>query len=123
MIWLAAALRRSGIPLPIERWAGPLDRLARLLDPLGSDRGGMLVSLAGTRTDGSRGRIEWHLTADANHGPEIPCMAAILLARRLARGEIAARGAFPCLGFLTLADFEPEFARWRMSTVVTEGDA
>jgi len=33
------------------------------------------------------------------HGPEIPCMAAILLARKLARGGVAQPGAFPCMGF------------------------
>jgi len=119
-LWLVAALRRAGLPLPIERWAAPLNRLASLLDVFGSERGGMLVSLAGERTDGSRARMEWHLTADANHGPEIPCMAAILLTRKLARGELSARGAFPCMGFLKLSDFEPEFVRWGITTVVEE---
>ncbi|HUF82378.1 MAG TPA: saccharopine dehydrogenase [Burkholderiales bacterium] len=119
-LWLAAALRRTGVPLPIERWARPLNRLATLLDVFGSERGGMLVSVAGTRTDGRAARVEWHLTADANRGPEIPCMAAILLTRKLARGEIAARGAYPCTGFLALPDFEPEFGHWGIITVVEE---
>jgi uncharacterized protein YbjT (DUF2867 family) len=119
-LWLVAALRRAGIPLPIERWAGALNRLASLLDGFGSEKGGMLVSVSGTRHDGSRARVEWHLTADANHGPEIPCMAAILLARKLARGEITARGAHPCMGFLRLSEFEPEFGRWGITTVVEE---
>jgi hypothetical protein len=119
-LWLVAGLRRAGLPLPIERWAGPLKRVAKLLDVFGSETGGMLVRVAGTRTDGREGRAEWHITADANHGPEIPCMAAILMARKLARGEIAARGAYPCMGFLSLADFEPEFRRWNMTTVVEE---
>lgn len=122
-LWLVAAVRRAGIPLPIEHWAGPLNRLASLLDVFGSERGGMLVSVAGTRDDGSRARVEWHLTADANRGPEIPSMAAILLARKLARGEIPARGAHPCMGFLTLSDFEPEFGRWGMTTVVEDHEA
>jgi hypothetical protein len=122
-LWLAAALRRAGVPLPLERWAGPLNRLASCLDGFGSDTGGMLVSLAGTRADGGRARVEWHLTAPGGHGPEIPCMAAILLARKLARGELSARGAFACIGILGLADFEPEFAKWGITTVVEEGMA
>ena len=120
VLWLAAMLRRVGIPLPIERWSIPLDWLASRLDHFGSERGGMLVSLVGTKADGNKARVEWHLTADANHGPEIPCMAAILLAQKLARGEISTYGAFPCVGFLNLADFETEFARWRITTVVEE---
>ena len=119
-LWFAAGLRRAGVPLPIERWAEPLDRAAAWLDAFGSERGGMLVSVTGTRKDGSRGRVEWHLLADASHGPEIPCMAAILLARKLARGETLERGAHPCMGFLTLAEFEPEFARLQIRTKVEE---
>jgi saccharopine dehydrogenase-like NADP-dependent oxidoreductase len=122
-MWAIAALRRVGVPLAIERAAGPLNRAASLLDWYGSDRGGMLVGLTGTRSDGTRSRVEWHLTAEANHGPEIPCMAAILLAGKLARGEIVERGAFPCIGFLRLAEFEPRFARWRISTIVEESAA
>ena len=122
-IWVAAALRRVGLPLAIERAAGPLNHAASLLDWFGSDRGGMLVSLTGTRSDGTMGRVEWHLTADANHGPEVPCMATTLLAGKLAREEITQRGAFPCMGFLRLAEFEPQFARWRMSTVIEENEA
>ena len=119
-LWSAAGLRRAGVPLPLEHWARLLDRAASWLDAFGSERGGMLVSVEGKKADGSRARVEWHLVADANHGPEIPCMAAILLARKLARGEIAQCGAHPCMGFLTLADFEPEFACWKILTKLKE---
>lgn len=119
-LWCVAALRRAGVPMPVERWAEPLNKAVALLDAFGSERGGMLVRLAGIRTDGSRARIDWHLTADASHGPEIPAMAAILLARKIARGKMRERGAFPCMGFLKLSEFEPEFAKWRISSLVEE---
>ncbi|MGH8631813.1 MAG: saccharopine dehydrogenase, partial [Burkholderiales bacterium] len=122
-LWIAAALRRAGLPLPVERMARPLRRAALLLDRFGTDRGGMLVSVTGIRADGSRGRVEWHLTAEANHGPEIPCMATTLLAGKLASGETAQRGALPCIGLLPLAEFESQFARWRISTGIEESAA
>ena len=122
-LWLAALLRRRGMALPIERWAKPLARIASWMDAFGGDLGGMLVNVTGRRPDGSRARIEWHLTADAQHGPEIPCMAAILLARKLAQGGVAQPGAYSCMGFLALPEFETEFARWRITTVVKEGAA
>lgn len=122
-LWSAAAMRRLGLPLPLERAAPLLNRAASLLDYFGSERGGMLVSVIGLASDGSRLRVDWHLTADASHGPEIPCIAAILLARKIAREQIATRGAFACMGFLTLAEFEPEFARWKISAIVKEGKA
>jgi saccharopine dehydrogenase-like NADP-dependent oxidoreductase len=122
-LWIVAALRRGGMSVPIERWGRALDFMAMLLGAFGSERGGMLVSFLGSRAGGSRVRVEWHLTADANHGPEIPCMGAILLARKLARGETLPRGAFPCLGFLKLEEFESEFAKWKISTVLKERNA
>jgi hypothetical protein len=122
-LWCAAAMRRAGLPLPLRRWAAPLDRLASRLDGFGSERGGMLVSLIGIGHDGSKLRTEWHLVADANHGPEVPCMAATLLARKLMRGELTVRGAMPCMGLLHLSEFGPEFARWGMSTSIEECEA
>ena len=122
-LWGAAGLRRAGLALPLEHWAAPLDRVASWLDAFGSERGGMLVSLAGTASSGARKRLDWRIVADANHGPEIPCMTAILLARKLARNALADRGAQACMGFLNLAEFEPEFARWGMRAHMEERGA
>ena len=122
-LWLAAALRRCGIPLALERCSAPLERAAAALAPFAGGKGGMLVSVIGEKDDGSRARIEWHLTVAATTGPEIPCLAAILLARRLANGQLAEPGAFACTGFLRLADFEPEFRRLGIVTSIEEHPA
>ncbi|MNJ79529.1 hypothetical protein D3C77_775820 [compost metagenome] len=53
------------------------------------------------------------------HGPEIPTFAAVLLARRLARGEPLPVGAHACVGLITLAEFESEFARWQIESAVS----
>ncbi|HLX28413.1 MAG TPA: NAD-dependent epimerase/dehydratase family protein [Casimicrobiaceae bacterium] len=118
-----AGIRRIGIPLPLERLAPWLDRIAVALDRFGSDCGGMSVSVAGCRDSGERRRATWYLVARDNHGPEIPCMAAILLTCRLASGETIGAGARACVGMLTLSEFEREFARWNMSTSVDETHA
>ena len=47
-------------------------------------------------------------------------MAAILLARKLARGAALPSGASPCMGWLTLDEFGPEFNRWGMETDLVE---
>jgi len=119
-LWVAAGMCRAGLPLPIQRWAGHLNRLASLMDSFGSERGGMLVSLRGIRVNGSPGCVDWHLTADANHGLEIPCMAALLMTHKIAGGGISMRGAYPCMGFLSLEEFAPEFSRWGIRSVIEE---
>lgn len=115
-----AQLRRWAIPIPLERWAPTLDKFAGWLDRFGSDTGGMLVSVTGVRENGRRCRLDWHLLAPDNHGPEIPCMPAILLTHKLLRGEGGHHGALPCMGLLTLDEFAPEFARWGIRTQLLE---
>jgi hypothetical protein len=83
----------------------------------------MSLEVSGRGADGRRLRRSWHLTADHGHGPEVPCMAAVILARRLARGDAAPPGATPCVGLVTLAEFEPEFRRWGMVTEVVDEPA
>jgi saccharopine dehydrogenase-like NADP-dependent oxidoreductase len=119
-LWTVAALRRCGLRLPLERWAATLDHMASSMNRLGSDCGGMQVSVGGVRPDGSRHRLIWQLTAEGNHGPEIPCIAAIMLARTIISGQIPQFGAHACLGFLKLADFEPEFMRWGIRSRIEE---
>lgn len=111
-LWTLAGLRRAGLPLPVARWAMSLNRVAGVFDAFAGQKGGMSVSIIGKRNGSGQVRRSWQLVAPAEHGPEIPCMAAIILARRLARGEVFEPGAFPCMGFVTLSEFEAEFARW-----------
>lgn len=115
-LWGLAALRRLSLPLPLARWAGGINRMGSWLDRLGSDCGGMRVDVVGELPGGAMQRRVWQLTARGNHGPEIPCMAAVLLTLKLARGEHVPVGAQACMGLLTLADFESEFARWHITT-------
>jgi hypothetical protein len=115
-----AALRRLGLPLSWRALPGLMHQAGRVLDFLGTPLGGMVVRLRGADRHDAPLQLAWHLTAGEHHGPEIPCMPAILLARRLARGEAMPAGAGPCLGTLALFEFAPEFARWRMVTDVVE---
>lgn len=97
-----------------------LNATASALDVLGSSLGGMVVRVQGLDAAGKPVRRAWHLAADDDHGPEIPAMPAILLARRLARGELTATGAHTSLGWLRLSDFAPEFALWNMVTDIVD---
>jgi saccharopine dehydrogenase-like NADP-dependent oxidoreductase len=117
---LLAALRVRRLLPPLARLAPLLHRVAVLFDRLGSPLGGMVVRVSGIDGQAQPRRYAWHLTADHHHGPEIPCMAAIVLARRLARGDALRTGAFACMGFVSLVEFEQEFSRWGMVSEMLE---
>lgn len=120
MLALVAGFRRCGVNAPIEQWAASLDRIATGLNRFGGEQGGMLVSVTGIQSSGQMVRVEWHLTASSNEGPEIPCMPAILLVRKLIRGDVQVRGAMPCIGLLTLDEFLAEFRHWNIYTQTKE---
>jgi hypothetical protein len=87
---------------------------------MGTSLGGLVVRAQGVDADGQTSRRAWHIAADNDHGPEIPCMAAILLARKLAAGDPMATGAFTATGLLALQEFAPEFAKWGMLTDIVD---
>ena len=113
---LIGALRRIGVVKQPERLAGILNRSADLLNGFGSALGGMVVRVRGADAAGAPITRSWHIAADHDHGPEIPCMAAILLARRIVADALPRAGAFTSMGLLELAEFEPEFRKWGMVT-------
>lgn len=115
-----AAARATGAIAPPARWATPLHRMAGWFDGFGSALGGMVVRVGGLDAHGRPCRRAWHVSADDGHGPEIPCMPAVLLARQLARGASWSPGARACMGMLKLAAFEPEFRRFGMRTEVMD---
>src|SRR6266853_1791466 len=63
---------------------------------------------AGIDCKGSHGAppsTKWNLIARRNHGPHIPCGAAIALACKIALGAKLPAGAMPCMGLLTVEEF------------------
>ncbi|MEW5963873.1 MAG: saccharopine dehydrogenase NADP-binding domain-containing protein [Pseudomonadota bacterium] len=92
------------------RLARPLLAMKRRLSFLGSDRGGMLVVVEGTGRDGAMLKRQWHLVAGSGHGPYVPTLAAVILAKRLPRGSADLLGAMPCVDLLTPAEVAAEVA-------------
>ncbi len=117
--WLLAAAVRLRLISNAGSLARSMQKYGGWFDALGSDVGGMHVGLSGADVEGRPARIDWHLVARRGHGPEIPCMPAIVVARKLAAGTLAARGALPCMGLMSLADFGTAVSRLDIATRTT----
>lgn len=103
--WLLSWAARIGLLPRLDRWSGGLLRASFLFDPLGSGRSGFHMVIRGRDASGEpRGTKHW-IIARRGHGPNIPCMPAILLARRLAAGDGLAPGARPCLDLIGLDEY------------------
>jgi saccharopine dehydrogenase-like NADP-dependent oxidoreductase len=120
-LWKMAWVTRLGIVNNWERLVPTFQGWSDRLIKLGSTTGGMQMRIAGTARDGQSKAIVWNLVANRNHGPEVPCVPAIILARKLAAGTISTRGAYPCLGMITLPEFDAEVSdldiHWRFDEV------
>lgn len=103
--WLLSWAVRSGLVRSLEPHADELLRASFLFDPLGSNRSGFHIRLEGSGPDGEPMRVEGFMIARQGHGPHIPCLPAVLLARRIAAGEQPAPGARPCLDLIDLDQY------------------
>lgn len=114
--WCAAWLVRLGLIRNLAAYAPSLRRLSEHFIRFGSDAGGMVVELAGQGSDGASLRLRWWLDAAAGDGPQVPVTPAVVLAQRLADGLVAAKGAQPCMGLLTLDQLTDGFAAYALHT-------
>ena len=103
--WLLSWLVRLRLLPRLDRWSGFLLNASFLFDRWGSGRSGFHIVISGIAHDGSPlVRRRW-MIARAGDGPNIPCMPAILIARRLAAGEKLEAGARPCLDLIALDEY------------------
>lgn len=109
-LWTMAWLTRVGLVRDWTRFAPQFSALSERLIRLGSMRGGMRITLRGTATDGVERVHHWDLVAERNHGPEIPCTPAIIVTRKLLRGELTRPGGRACLGLFTVAELMADLA-------------
>jgi hypothetical protein len=63
------------------------------------------MRIAGTGYDGRPLTRTERIIARSGHGPNIPCVPATLIARRLAHGGSIAPGARPCLDLIRLEEY------------------
>lgn len=119
--WALSWLVRAGLVRDAVRLAPLLRRGAVMLEPLGDGLSGMFVRLSGQDPGGLPLTLTWELLAHDNDGPNIPCMAAVALVRKLADGSLVARGAMPCIGLFSTQEYLAELEGMRIETQVREG--
>ncbi|MDM0069646.1 saccharopine dehydrogenase NADP-binding domain-containing protein [Variovorax sp. J31P207] len=104
MAWAA----RHGLVRDWSSHARWLKSAADIFKGWGSDAGAMHVSVSGLRNNDVEASRSWSLVATHGDGPYVPTLAAAALVRKLATGDGLPAGAMPCVGSLSLEDFEEE---------------
>lgn len=104
-LWALSWLVRIGLVKSLEPAAPALLKLSFLFDWLGSANSAFHMDLSGKDYSGEHKTIRFELTARSGDGPYIPCMPAIILAKKLANDEIKLKGATPCVGIITREEY------------------
>lgn len=117
--WLLSWAVRLRLVRSLAPHAERLLKLSFLFDPLGSDKSGFHMFLKGIGQDGRSKTIRVFMVARQVHGPNIPCIPAINLARRIAAGEAIAPGARPCLDLIDLDELLEAISHLDITTTVT----
>ncbi len=121
-LWTLAKLRRARMIPNLAGAAGFFHAAASRFEAFGGDKGGMFVELAGTDGTGAPVRRRWRLVAGSGDGPNIPAIAAAILAKRCASGDRPAPGARITMGDIALDAFEQEFAAFDITTAMETSD-
>lgn len=113
---LMALATRLGLVRDWAVHARLLLRAADLFKTWGSDAGAMHVRVHGVDHRDRPVARTWELIATEGDGPYVPTLAASALVQKLATGEPLPSGARPCLGLLSLRDFEAAAAGLNITT-------
>lgn len=110
-LWGLSWAVRIGLIRHLYRLAPFLLRTSRWFDGLGSAESGFHMVLSGTGVDGRPMSLTFELVARSGDGPYIPCVPAILMARKLIKGVgSVAAGATACMGLISLDEYLGELS-------------
>lgn len=115
-MWALSWAVRLGLPLDLPRHASFLLHASHWFDYLGTSDGGMHIVMCGSDRNGKPYERRWFIVARNGDGPQIPCVPAIVLARKLASGGLPGAGATPCIGMVTLEEYLAELKLFAVAT-------
>lgn len=122
-MWMMSYLVRIGLPLNLPKHAKFLLSLSHIFDLFGTTYGGMHMLIKGTNKKGKPIEIKWFIIAKDNDGPQIPCIPAIILSKKIIRDKLHVSGAMPCIGMITLDEYMKELKEFAIKQHVIIDDS
>lgn len=107
-IWLLSWLVRLGMPFNPSNHAKLLLKISNWFNKFGTAKSGMHVILLGKDKQGKPLEKRWFIIAKDGDGIQIPCVPAIIIAKKLISDSPLNPGAYPCVGLISLQDYMNE---------------
>ncbi len=94
----------------LDRIAPALVSVSGWFNWLGRGASGFYLLIEGEDGSGHPVTRRHYIVARQGHGPLIPCIPVILIAKQIAAGHAMEAGARPCLGIISLREYQAGFA-------------
>jgi hypothetical protein len=114
LVWMAFGVRWH--LLPRLEFAAPLFHSIINLARWGEHRGGMFVEVQGISSGGRLLTCAWHMLAEGDDGPYIPCMAIEAIVFRHLAGKVVEIGARAATADVELDEYEALFSKRKITT-------
>ena len=116
LVWLTSWLIRFKLPINLPKHARFLMKASYWFNFLGTYNGGMHVTMKGKNKHNQHREKTWYIIAKNNHGPYIPTVPAVIMAKKILNGECNKPGVLPCIGFISLQEYLSELKGLDVST-------
>jgi|JFJP01.1.fsa_nt_gi hypothetical protein len=115
-LWCISWLIRLGLPINLSKYTNLLLKISDFFNFIGSNNGGMHIIVSGVDNVGKKIVKKWFIIALSDHGPYIPAVASVVLAKKIINNELNFTGAVPCLGLVTLEEYLRELEHLEIRT-------
>ncbi len=123
-MWLTSWLVRLKLPINLKKHAKFLLNCSHYFDRFGTADGGMHMIINGTDHRDQPKKIKWFVIAKKGHGPQIPIIPVVILAKQLLSDEHSQLiGAQPCVGLVTLENYLNHLSGLDITTHVKRTEA
>ncbi|OEY87116.1 hypothetical protein BIY23_01370 [Wolbachia pipientis] len=109
-MWVISWLIRLGIPIRLTKYSKFLLRISNVFSVFGTTHGGMHMLIKGKDNNNNIKKVEWFIIAKEGDGPQIPCIPAVVITKKLLSGSIKEYGAMACIGLITLEEYMQELS-------------
>lgn len=117
-VWALSWLKRVGLPINLKKYADFLLKLSNCFNVFGTDNGGMHMIIKGKNKSNQVYERKWFLIAKNGSGLQIPCVASVILAKKILTSELNEFGARPCVGMVKLQEYLNELSELEITQYV-----
>ncbi len=104
-LWATSWLVRFNILKSLKPFAEGFYKVGPLFNIFGTDKSAFHMEMKGRDLDDRELTKTFYIVTGSGHGPNIPCIPSILLAKMLVGNKITETGAKPCVGLIDLDSY------------------